>query len=257
MSLYQDLRKVKRYVSYLGSRAGFAALTQEARSSAVHELTIKHPQLSKSVVVRTNSSDIETFGKVIAEREYYLPELRNVRTIIDAGANIGLASVFFAETFPGARIIALEPESSNFELLKRNTAPYPNIVCLKKALWRESGTITIVDPGDGNWGFRTSNDDLTNVKRVDQVDCMTVLDLMKQFDFPRIDLLKVDIEGSEKEVFADAVAWIGQVDTIVVELHDRFKRGCSKAFYDATVDFAHEIHKGENVFVFRVKPPAN
>jgi FkbM family methyltransferase len=251
MSLYQGLRKVKRYVANLGSRSGLSALAWEARSAAMHEVSVKHPSLSHPVTLRTRSSDIDTFAKVIAEGEYDLPPRENVRTIIDAGANIGLATLFFAERFPAARIFALEPESSNFALLLRNVASRPNVTCLKKALWAQSGLIDVYDPGDGNWGFRTGGQGEPVGKLVDTVDCISVADLMKTYELPRIDVLKIDIEGSEKEVFEAADTWIDKVDLIVVELHDRFKRGCSRAFYNATVAFTHELHRGENIFVFR------
>jgi FkbM family methyltransferase len=171
-----------------------------------------------------------------------LDELRRLK------ANIGLASLYFAEKFPEARIIALEPEESNFDLLRRNLAGRANVVCLNMALWSQSGTVTVFDPGDGNWGFRTASESATDTGWViGTVDCVTVGDLMREHAIDRVDLLKIDIEGAEKEVFLSAAGWIDRVDAIAIELHDRFKRGCAKAFYDATQSFRHEAHKGESI----------
>jgi len=80
---------------------------------------------------------------------------------------------------------------------------------------------------------------------------VTIPGLMSQYGLTRIDLLKLDIEGAEKELFAAASDWIDKVDAIAIELHDRFKRGCSQAFYNATASFPYEVHKGELVFLFR------
>jgi FkbM family methyltransferase len=251
MSLYQELRRVKRYLKALGSVRGLTVLAHEARTSATHEVSLRDPFLQHPVVLRTRSSDIETFGKVITEREYELQELSFASTIVDAGANIGLASIYFAAKFPNARILALEPESTNFELLTRNVAAYPNVTCLKKALWSESGTVTIFDPGDGSWGFRTARDEHSEGRVIGSVECINITDLMVEFGLDHIDLLKIDIEGSEREVFNASKDWIDRVDVVVAELHDRFKRGCSQAFFNATADFAHEVRKGENIFMFR------
>jgi FkbM family methyltransferase len=162
--------------------------------------------------------------------------------------------VFFSERFPAAHIIALEPEQSNFDLLRRNVANRRNVTCLKKALWSESGMVTVLDPGQGHWAFRThdGNEPRSSRERViGRVACVTVTDLMRSYGVDRIDLLKIDIEGAEKEVFESSAPWIDHVDAIAIELHDRFKRGCAKAFYDATAGFDREVHRGENVFVLR------
>lgn len=76
-------------------------------------------------------------------------------------------------------------------------------------------------------------------------------DVLREYHLDTIDLLKVDIEGSEKELFAAADSWIGQVDAICLELHDRFKPGCSRAFYQAVGDFRTEFRLGEDVLVLR------
>jgi FkbM family methyltransferase len=249
-----ELRKAKRYLRLFGSRMGLKVLAAENSSRSTREVSVTHPSVRHPFILRTRSSDIDTYDQVIYGREYDMPGFGNVSTIVDAGANIGLASVFFAHKFPNARIIALEPESSNFDLLSRNLRAYPNVTCLKKALWNQSGSITVFDPGDGHWGFRTDGDgepDETLGKAVGKVDCISLPDLLDQFGIAKLDVLKIDIEGSEKEVFDASANWIDRVDVIVAELHDRFKRGCSRAFYNATAGFAREVHKGENIYAFR------
>jgi FkbM family methyltransferase len=252
-----ELQRISAYVSYWGSAGALQMLVNEARSGESREVLVSPRGLTGQLRLRTHSSDIHTFKQVIARREYDIPELSNVRTIIDAGANIGLASIYFTERFPNAQIIALEPEESNFDLLSRNLAGRPNVTCLKKALWHESGTVTVFDPGDGQWGFRTAAGaapEGQSGRVIGRVECVTVPEIMRQFGLERVDLLKIDVEGSEREVFLDSAGWIDRVDAIAIELHDRFKRGCAKAFYDATQTFQHEVHRGENVFVFRNRP---
>ena len=95
----------------------------------------KHP-----IFIRLKTSDFRTFLKIFRDREYELELGKEPQTILDAGANVGFASVYFAIKYPRAKIIAIEPESANFAQLKRNVAPYPNIIPVQAALWSEIST---------------------------------------------------------------------------------------------------------------------
>jgi FkbM family methyltransferase len=203
-------------------------------------------------MLRIPSSDLHVFEQVFMREEYDFATIRAPEVIIDAGANIGLASIYFASRFPACRIIALEPESENFRMLERNAAHYPNIVPVHGALWHEEGTIDLVDPGLGAWGFMTdgASGDVRG-ERKHSVAAYTVESLMRTHGLDRIDLLKVDIEGAEREVFSHAQGWIERVDALIVELHERMKSGCVRSFYNATNDFDAEWLQGENVFLAR------
>jgi hypothetical protein len=74
---------------------------------------------------------------------------------------------------------------------------------------------------------------------------------MRDHQLESIDILKIDIEGAEKEVFADSTAWLGRVRAIIIELHDRLKPGCSRSFYNGSNGFDHEQYRGESVFLWR------
>ena len=71
------------------------------------------------------------------------------RVVVDAGANIGLSTVFFANKFPQAKIVAIEPEPSNFAMLRDNVAPYPNVTPVQAALWKEDRGARPVRYGEG------------------------------------------------------------------------------------------------------------
>jgi FkbM family methyltransferase len=254
MGLQSKWNKLTRYVSYLGPKSGLTIAALEGMTLESKEVSVSHGSLRRPVVLRTRSSDFEAFVQVIAEQEYNVPEMPTPETIIDAGANVGLASVFFAEKFPNAKILAIEPVESNFNQLCKNVKDYPNVTCIKKALWTTTGTIQLFDPGMGEWSVRADPETKPGdapLPQIGSAECVTVSELMSQYGLTRIDLLKVDIEGAEKEVFAASSDWIDKVDAIAIELHDRFKRGCSQAFYTATASFPHEVHKGELVFLFR------
>ena len=181
--------------------------------------------------LRPASTDLMTFREIFLARDYDFGLPGPVYSIVDAGANIGLAAVFFAHAHPQAQVIAIEPEQENFRLLERNAAPYPNIVPLRAALWASAGEVELADPGRGENGFVVG---APQERVIDRVTAVTVAQLLERYGIARLGLLKIDIEGSEKEVFEAADPWIDRVDTVVAELHDRFKPGCHEAFVHAT-----------------------
>jgi FkbM family methyltransferase len=183
----------------------------------------------------------------------------NPKVIVDAGANIGLTAVFYANKYPNATIIAIEPEAANFEMLKENTASYPNIIAQRVALWNMDCDLDILDPGDGLWdfwGFRTNAPETSpTLGKRGLVRGLTLDRLMRDNHISHIDLLKLDIEGAEKEVCESPSGWIGQVGALAVELHDRFKEGCTAAVFAATKGFEHRWKRGETTFIARCQSP--
>lgn len=216
-------------------------------------MKVRAPQLPYLVLLRLHTSDTEAFDGVIRKREYEVALANTPDVIVDAGANIGLAAIWFASRFPNARIFALEPEPSNYELLCRNAAPYPGIVPIQAALWSESGTIGLTDPGTGHWGFRSVAGATGNIG----VAAVSITDLLARYGVDQIDLLKIDIEGAELEVFSTSESWIGRAGVIAAELHDRLAPGASHAFEAATADYPVRWRHGENHFVARAGRVAN
>lgn len=196
------------------------------------------------VWLRRGTSDWDVYGKVFVEGEYRFRTTRAPRFIVDAGANVGMASVYFATQYPTARIIALEPESGNFEMLCRNVAAFPQVTPVQGALWRESGQVTIKSVGLAEDGFMVEQDNENG-----EITSFSVTSLLSQFgpDEQTIDLLKIDIEGSEKEVFESASSWLSSVDSIVVELHENMRNGSVRSYYENTISFGKEWTQGENI----------
>jgi FkbM family methyltransferase len=258
--MFRIIRNAKYYQKnfrYFLNILGFGGLLRflESRvsgSTLLFKKRVKGHQ--HPVLLRVPSSDVFTFEKVFVDKEYGFRVNRQPQVIVDAGANIGLASVFFSHQFPGVKIIAIEPEQSNFDLLVQNVAPYPNVIPVQAALWNKDGEISLVDPGLGSWGFMTQTADSPEAGAGDflhRVRAVTVESILEEYRLPGIDILKVDIEGAEKEVFSDTSSWIAKIDSIIIELHDGMKEGCSSSFYDGTKGFGAEWKQGENVFLSR------
>ena len=131
------------------------------------------------IKVRKNTSDIYVVYQVLQNQAYNcVHTLHEVNTIIDAGANIGCASVFFAKCYPNAKIYALEPEKSNYKLLVKNTSKYPNVIPINAGLWGTDGVLNVIDDNSGNWGFKVSE----NGTGINKVKCYTINSLIKKFN---------------------------------------------------------------------------
>ena len=216
--------------------------------------TIKRHDCRYPFQVRMPSSDIPTYRQVFFDHDYDCMASGQPKIIVDAGANIGIAAIYFANKYPDAKIIAIEPEDSNFELLKNNTEPYPGIIPVQAALWHVNEDINVIDAGYGKWGFMTemkNSQEKLPGSICQAVAGMTVDRIMRDYALEKIDILKIDIEGAEREVFSSTSAWLDKVDAIIIELHDRMKAGCSRSFYRGTSGFDNEWRRGENVYVSR------
>jgi FkbM family methyltransferase len=208
-----------------------------------------HPKY-KHISLRSNTTDHRVFYSIFIQNEFNLPYKLPINTIVDAGAYVGLSSIYFHDKYPKATIIALEPEKTNFEQLQKNTSFTTSIKPLNVGLWSRDSYLKVYDRGTGNWGFA--------VKEVPQnedwnVRACSLSTLLSDYNLDSIDLLKVDIEGSEKEVFSNGTAeWLPKVNIIMVELHDRFNPGCTDALYNAiTKSDWIEFKQGEKVILIR------
>jgi FkbM family methyltransferase len=148
-------------------------------------------------------------------------KLNNVHTIFDLGANIGFATLVFAEIFPHAKIIAIEMEAQNFEMLQLNCKslmaskrlqPVQGVFYPKKNvnLAMERGRL-------GDWHYTVHEVEFDSTP----MDIYTTADLIEMNEGSLPDLIKMDIEGAESTFLAD-VAWCQKViakSNLLVELH--------------------------------------
>jgi FkbM family methyltransferase len=208
------------------------------------------------VALRPRSSDIPTFAKIFVEREYDLPQLPpEARTIVDLGANIGLAAVFFALRYPRARLLAVEPDPANFTLLEANTAALGSRVRpLRCAAWSHDGEVAMQAEDEhgmalGEWGYRVGQAG-ARVERA--VPAQRIDTMCGMAGFTEIDILKVDIEGAELDVFGTrATPWLARTKFIVIETHDRFRPGATDTVRTAVrADFEELPPVGEHL-IFR------
>jgi FkbM family methyltransferase len=239
------------YAATFGHTRGASLLLTSRRASKLGKrMEVMLPGTDIPLTLRLGTSDISVFKEIFIDLEYGWVFNTSPSVIVDVGGYIGLSAAFFAHTYPEAMIIVIEPDARNYELLMLNTRRFPNVHAVRAAVWKESGTISLSDPGSGAWGLQVS-ESYAPVTGGDLIRAVTIDEIRQEFGLDRIHLLKVDVEGSEKEIFSTADSWISSVDAICIELHDRFKIGCSRSFFMAVQDFPIELHRNEDVLVAR------
>lgn len=186
----------------------------------------------RSLTVRKGTPDLRTAmsslgGEFDPLTDYLSDECDGV--IVDAGGYIGTAAIRFSEMFPLATIVTLEPDESNFRILKLNTEEYPAIQVVNCALvGLEKDWVEIYDSNCGQWGFTTVDASAGGqpFRAIGRSKAQTI----EQLNLSPIRLLKMDVEGAEKEIFEANDPILRAIPVIVVELHDRLVPGCSAAF---------------------------
>jgi hypothetical protein len=222
---YIDKHGIKGLIAYIKMKTGM--------TRAIKMTNILHP-----IALRPRTSDLPTFDQVFLGLEYNINFTFKIERIIDAGGNIGLAAIYFANKYPNAKIISIEPEKDNFKMCVKNTKNYNNVTPLQKALSNINGEeLYIKDSGLGSWAF-------TTVSKIEGV-----------LGLNKVLTINIDIEGAEKELFgSNFERWIPRTKCIIIELHDRMKKGCSKSFFKAIsqYNFSCEL-RGENLILINLE----
>lgn len=163
------------------------------------------------------------FAGVFLEKEYdLLPHLKeslpNPR-IADLGANVGFAACYFASVFPGAQLLCCEPDPRNIEMLRETIeANALNAKIVPAAVASHAGRLQLrvgVNPTCSSLESTQMHDLEGSI----EVDLVTVPQIMQKAGWDQIDILKIDIEGSEKELLGENNAWLEKVRFIVLEIH--------------------------------------
>jgi FkbM family methyltransferase len=206
-------------------------------------------ELTYPIYMKPNSIDNHSFYEIFLKEDYnlHLPIQNNdVRFIIDAGANIGFSAVYFANKFPNATIVAIEPDKENFKWLLKNTSSYDSIIPINGAVWNKDVFMEIVDEGWGTRGYMVVE---TEIETEGSIKGVSISTLLEAYQKDSIDILKLDIEGSEKEVFeSNFESWLPKTKCLIIELHDRMKPGCSISVQQAISNYSfEEFESGENV----------
>ena len=165
--------------------------------------------------------------------------------ILDCGANSGMATRFFKETYPRAQVVAVEPDEGNLMLAKTNNAD-EGIEFLLAGIGSTDSRGHLIDEGKGNWAYRMLDDP---DGPIEIVSINTVLARNSASSVPFI--VKIDIEGFESNLFAQNTEWIDRFPVLIIELHDWMlpRTANSRNFLQQISRLDRDfVYRGENVF---------
>lgn len=269
--LERRLGRSPNYLRRFGLWSGLRLLLQIERSLPLHSGRVREyflDQGRKSIHLRDSVADHAIFWQCLVTNQYDIarfPQTERLMAayermlaagktpvIIDCGANIGLASFWFHECFPKARIFALEPDAENFAMVERNTARFEaNITRLLGGVWPDSGWLRIENPEMGSADFQ-----VVPAKREEPgaIRAYAIDEIMQMAGADEILICKIDIEGAQAKLFERNTEWVERTHLITLELEDWLMpwSGSSRPFFACLANLPFDyLLGGENIFCFR------
>jgi FkbM family methyltransferase len=255
MSVYRKVRfEVARRVNRLKAQRNYR-FTSVAAGDRVRVVMRNGQGVEREISLRRGQSDLPGFLQIFEELQYDTSGIKRhqdivaryqaildrgeVPLIVDCGANVGLSALYFREIYPQAKILAIEPEESNFRELQARADEM--IVPINGGLASFDGHLETFDPGLGEMGFRTRKAD-------DGVPAFRLDSLLDQHDGVPF-ILKIDIEGFEADLFDDP-ALLDRFMVIFFEPHDWMlpRQRTASSFVKAVAGLDRDfLISGENI----------
>lgn len=267
-----EFGRLPNYIKRLGPWEGARVFRLSRHAQAVAQAPVDEVRVGipgvKAALRRTHA-DHATFFQVMIKRQYrmadfpqhadlqwrYQESLRSGQRplIIDAGANIGLATIWFAHHFPEALIVSIEPDEENLKVLQRNALPYANRVHIVRAgLWSRTGSLRISNPDAGSAAFRVEMTDSTDLLP-STFPAVSIDDICADVGVSHPLIVKLDVEGAQQFIFAERTEWMDRSACICLELDDWLMpwRGTSRPFFRALAPLEFDFLLGdESIFCF-------
>ena len=271
LSPYRLFARVPNYVRAFGVVNGLRLCVQVERPRAARAGRVRRFNVGWTrgpIWLRDTISDHAIFWQCIVAQHYELdrfPHTQRLREtygrlvergkrplIIDGGGNIGLSAIWFALKFPQARILVIEPDQGNFDILGKNVAAYTDCVqAIRGGVWPRAEKLQIQNPSSGAAAYRVRS---VEQDSRDGIRGYTVGDLLELADSNEALIVKLDIEGSQKFLFQENTEWVGRCHLIILELDDWLYpwEGTSQSFFKCISEYPFEyLISGEHVFCFR------
>jgi FkbM family methyltransferase len=200
---------------------------------------------------RHGTSDVRVIRQIFLKEEYRdLRGEKNMDRIIDCGANIGCSAFYFLSKYPDAELIAIEPDQGNFRLLQKNLEPFGERArALQAAVWSGDQRLRVDRDhfGDGKeWSYqvRACRDD----EQAD-VTALSLETVLNQFNWAHVDLLKIDIERAELELFTSGYKpWLSRTRNLAIELHGL---DCEQVFLRGMAGYDYQVQQSGELTICR------
>jgi FkbM family methyltransferase len=225
-------------------------LAQFVKPFASERLSLRPAGYRHPINFRRLGTDIAVLRQMLVTEEYRpVAALRNVRLIVDCGANIGISAYYLLHQYPNARLIAVEPDADNLALCRQNLSPFADRVhVIQAAVWPENRLLRVVPASRhlGAWALRVEPWDTGDLQG------LTIPEILSRAgEQGPIDLLKMDIEGAEEDIFRASPSWLDLTRNIAIELHGK----AAEATFDralANYDYEHR-HADELTVIYGLR----
>lgn len=267
----KELRMFQRISADYDSLRTLLSLRDQTSSSQknnhnLKEINIKFKDKEFHLTLRDYSSDIFILKEIFLDDCYALPAIVNPKkgVILDVGANIGLASLYLSINFPETIIYAFEPFDENYQLLEKNVLfDGSKIKPVKMALSDHSGKSFFVPSSESsNFGGGRVLDTGSI-----PIDCITLAEFCEMQHIDRINIMKIDCEGSEYAIlYSLDKSLLNKIDVIIGEFHgdnalkllaflsDYFDIGVNKVYDQPLLIFTaiNKLYTADNVFFHQI-----
>jgi FkbM family methyltransferase len=247
---------LRNYAKSIGWRAAlrlrFCDLMARTGVNKSSLLKIKIKNAEYPLFMRIGSSDREVLGQIFIEKEYESIAASSPTMILDLGANVGYSSAYFLSKYPTASVVAIEPDPSNYAICCRNLVPFgQRAKVIQGAAWVERTKLVLErdnyrDGREWTTQVRLAKGEVTPSTSIEGYDMRTLIDLCGATE---IDLLKIDIERSELELFSrNTYGWLPRIRNLCIELHGP---DCEAIFFRALADYSYDLSRTGELTVCR------
>lgn len=208
-----------------------------------------------TVHYRTGTGDASIINDVLLRTrgEYWLPDSVQPHVILDIGANIGIAALYYAERFPTATIHCFEPVPANYGVLESNTCDIARVHRHAVALGSSDRTQTIAMAAEKNFGSFSLYERGVGTQAKAEISVRHAGEYLQACGIDRVDLIKIDTEGAEHEILTTIPPAILQnVQWIAGELHG-VKDFELLAYLSAWFDIGMQKSINKRLFMFQAR----
>ena len=249
------LRRYARKLGWLAAlRLTLLEFKKRAHVSNPSPMMLRLKNAEFPVLMRPDTTDRKVLTQIFVLDEYGPIDLPGPRLILDLGANVGYSSAYFLSKYPTASVLAIEPDPDNYKICCQNMRPFgrrANVI--HGAVWSVSTNLALeisTSANGGSWA--------TQVKPLLDADAVAKSDSVKGYDMAtlvdlcnsaEIDLLKIDIEGSERELFSrNTESWLPRVRNLCIELHGA---DCEAVFFRTLKNYSYVLSRSGELTVCR------
>lgn len=215
----------------LDHRYNFIVITPRLLSKLIKKSVI-FDKLNKNIFIQNirNDYDLITIYEIFSEESYNLRNFEIFKKVseklnlylkndtkplmLDCGSNIGASSEYFKRIYKNAEIVMIEPDKNNLDYSKKNTSVKEKFI-FNKAISSEEKLFKFSNLSEDNRAFKVADSGNLEIESINVEKILNIFgDEFQPF------LIKIDIEGFEKNLFEKNYQWIKHFDIIIIELHD-------------------------------------